>query len=488
MSLLEDIKKYKLEDWYVEHMPASLIILSGVARAFTYKLTPENYSIIICYFENGEVDWLSLISDQNNVGELIFEKHKKDRNYWIKHLNNYLAIRGEIEDNFRRIKDENLSNLSDGKILKEIKRYIDLQLKERRISSCADAFIFYSGKKLKDALNHFRDENPGVDINEAIEVLARPESPSFLNEAELELIGIAKGLKEGKDIREMILKHIDKYCWIKSSFVGGKEYLFEDAHKEAEEIALKDIDEELRKNNLWRNNSKIKEDYILKYKFNEEILSVAELSSVFSELQDIRKESSLISMYLHTKFLKEISKRKGANLENLLMMSDFSEVEDFVRGKLSEEDLEKRRERCLIVFKKNRFEVFNTEEAFSLVKEIINHGNQNIQDVREFTGTAASSGIAEGRVRIVITEKDSLRFQKGEILVSTMTRPEHIAAMKKAVAVVTNEGGITCHAAIVSREFGIPCIIGTKIATKVLRDGDLVKVDANNGIIKVIKK
>jgi len=110
------------------------------------------------------------------------------------------------------------------------------------------------------------------------------------------------------------------------------------------------------------------------------------------------------------------------------------------------------------------------------------------KDIKEIIGTVASAGRAIGKVRIVITEKDVLPFQEGEILVSTMTRPEHIVAMKKAKAIVTNEGGITCHAAIVSRELGIPCIIGTKIATKVLKDGDLVEVDAEKGIVKILKK
>ncbi len=62
------------------------------------------------------------------------------------------------------------------------------------------------------------------------------------------------------------------------------------------------------------------------------------------------------------------------------------------------------------------------------------------------------------------------------------------AEIKKAAAIVTNEGGITCHAAIVSRELGIPCIIGTKIATEVLKDGDMVEVNANHGVVTVIKR
>ena len=69
-----------------------------------------------------------------------------------------------------------------------------------------------------------------------------------------------------------------------------------------------------------------------------------------------------------------------------------------------------------------------------------------------------------------------------------MTTPWYLPAMKKAAGFITDEGGLLCHAAIVSREMNKPCIIGTKIATKVLKDGDLVEVDANNGVVKILKK
>ena len=68
------------------------------------------------------------------------------------------------------------------------------------------------------------------------------------------------------------------------------------------------------------------------------------------------------------------------------------------------------------------------------------------------------------------------------------TTPDFVPAVKIAAAVITDYGGITSHAAIVSREFGVPCVIGTKIATKVLKDGDRVEVDAEKGIVKKIKK
>ena len=72
-------------------------------------------------------------------------------------------------------------------------------------------------------------------------------------------------------------------------------------------------------------------------------------------------------------------------------------------------------------------------------------------------------------------------------LVSNATQPELLPAMKKAAAIVTDVGGMTCHAAIVSRELGVPCVIGTKIASQVLKDGDLVEVDASHGRVKKVK-
>jgi pyruvate,water dikinase len=83
--------------------------------------------------------------------------------------------------------------------------------------------------------------------------------------------------------------------------------------------------------------------------------------------------------------------------------------------------------------------------------------------------------------------KQIYSIQKGEILVSPMTMPDFLPAMKKAAAFVTDEGGMACHAAIVAREIKKPCVVGTKNATKILKDGDLVEVDANNGVVRILK-
>ena len=108
-------------------------------------------------------------------------------------------------------------------------------------------------------------------------------------------------------------------------------------------------------------------------------------------------------------------------------------------------------------------------------------------NVKQINGMVASSGKVIGRVKICSTIESIKKVNKGDILVASMTRPEYIGAMRQAAGFITDEGGITCHAAIVAREMGKPCVIGTRNATKILKDGDLVQVDAVHGVIRILE-
>ncbi len=102
----------------------------------------------------------------------------------------------------------------------------------------------------------------------------------------------------------------------------------------------------------------------------------------------------------------------------------------------------------------------------------------------ELRGLVAFPGLVRGKVKIIKEDKDISKMDCGDILVSPQTRPDFVVAMSKAAAIVTDTGGMLCHAAIIAREFRTPCIVRTKDATKVLKDGDLVEVDATNGIVR----
>ena len=126
------------------------------------------------------------------------------------------------------------------------------------------------------------------------------------------------------------------------------------------------------------------------------------------------------------------------------------------------------------------------DEAEKLIAEL-----EKEEKVDELKGTIACTGKARGTVCIILLKidpsKDIERMKKGDVLVSPTTGPELMLAIKKASAIVTDEGGLMSHAAVISRELKIPCIVGTKNATQILKDGDLVEVDAEKGIVRKIK-
>lgn len=93
---------------------------------------------------------------------------------------------------------------------------------------------------------------------------------------------------------------------------------------------------------------------------------------------------------------------------------------------------------------------------------------------------------AKGIARILNTYKDIYKVEKGDIIVATMTTPDYVSAMEKAAGFITDEGGITCHAAILSREFAVPCIVGTINGTKEIKDGKLIELDAYDGKVYIL--
>ena len=101
-------------------------------------------------------------------------------------------------------------------------------------------------------------------------------------------------------------------------------------------------------------------------------------------------------------------------------------------------------------------------------------------------GQTAYAGRARGRAKLVFGIEDLRKVVHGDILIAVTTTPDVMPAMHRAIGFVTDSGGITSHAAIVAREMKKPCVIGTKFATKIFKDGDMIEVDANKGIVKKI--
>jgi phosphoenolpyruvate synthase/pyruvate phosphate dikinase len=150
------------------------------------------------------------------------------------------------------------------------------------------------------------------------------------------------------------------------------------------------------------------------------------------------------------------------------------------------ENILKKRQKNFICVQGKKYETLPLEKFAQKNKDLI-FIYPKVLNRKMIKGQIASAGKATGKVKILRLKKEMGKVKKGDILVSPMSVPEFLPAMKNASAFVTDEGGIMCHAAIVAREMHKPCVIGTKIATKVLKDGDLVEVDADKEIVKIIK-
>lgn len=208
---------------------------------------------------------------------------------------------------------------------------------------------------------------------------------------------------------------------------------------------------------------------------------------LFSEMtlfRDKRKCSVLKTVSALDAMLGYMSKRTGLSKE-LLRNVDVAELTSL--GFSAEyEALLQQREQGVMWFsgKDGSYQRLVSDECSALHSVLDETFRQQHKEIK---GTVGCKGKATGTARIINNTSDFHKMQDGDILVAPMTRPEYVPLMKKAAAIVTDEGGMSCHAALVSRELGVPCIIGTQVATKELQDGMQVQVNANNGSVTIMK-
>lgn len=182
------------------------------------------------------------------------------------------------------------------------------------------------------------------------------------------------------------------------------------------------------------------------------------------------------------KYTELIAERSSYSLDSVKFLTT-EEIALFLKdNKLTSEDELEERAGGLVIFYEEEKQTFLTGTLYQqFIDQLV--GNER----KEIKGNIAFKGKAKGIVRIVFDPKTVKEFNEGDVLVTGMTRPEFLPLMQKAGAFVTDAGGLLSHAAIVARELNKPCILGTDIATKVLKDGDVVEVDAEKGVVKIIQ-
>ena len=280
--------------------------------------------------------------------------------------------------------------------------------------------------------------------------------------------------------------YLDKYEWMLNPL--GKvirHVTAEDVQKRFQRLTVAQAQQALEQTVKNRLQKKRRFVAYLAEKQNQQALHrLLRLLSQFIYLRTYTAENSdRLFYYIREKLLFEIAVRLQIPREEILCMT-YQEISDLKHGLRAEKSaIAKRKSGEVITFFGGENQAYYGAGANALLTELLPIENNEIAIL---TGSVACSGEIRGRVKIVSDFTQTDKVEEGDIVVTSMTTPEIISALEKAGGIITDEGGITCHAAILAREYGVPCLVGTKTATRVLSDGMHVYLDCIGGRVEIL--
>ncbi len=312
---------------------------------------------------------------------------------------------------------------------------------------------------------------------ELFKIITTPTYNSVTEQQDHDFLKLVK-----KRSNKLVVKHWKKYTWMNYGWSGpafNYDYFLKNYKKALNNrLVVKKIQAKIHAKEVI-----LKEQKKLLTKFMPKDKELVVLLRAILEQKSRRVDAHSLTYFWAEKIMKEIGSRVGLSLNQMRMVAP-NEVPRLFK-KINIDEINQEYNRVLYWYENSKLSKFSGSVANKKLNYVIKR-LPKVEIVKQLVGELAYSGKVSGRVRIILDIREKGRFKQGEVLVTRMTDPSYMSIMKIAKAVVTDVGGITCHAAIVARELGIPCIIGTKFATKVFKDGDVVEVDANNGIIRKI--
>lgn len=466
----------KHDDWFRWERAATIHHLYQVVQA---GMKPMKDYFGICWpmtlmiYTAENVLWCNKISEMSGRGQTLIDWYKIKDNK-IKYEKDLDKVLLGLQNILKKIEKINLQKLDRKQLLALYNGLKDTYIKWYSLFWTTELVAVRCEEILKEKL---KDLSP-----DEFSILTAVSEKSFSQEIEddmTELVVLAKkvGFKDEKFCK--LLKDFQQnYFWMHNNY-------YETKVLQEEEIIL-DIKKRLERTKFDFQKKldlkKEKEKLIKKYKIDLETQKIIEISDKFTFLQDLRKKWIMIYAHYLEKILFEIGTRVKISLHDMRYTFPY-EIEDVLKGKKF--DLQSRQENSMIVFESGALEgdFYIGERAKSEENKYF-HVSSDENEVAVLKGNVACNGKAIGPVKVLMNPNEIYKVNHGDVLVTSMTSPDFMPAMRKCVAIITNEGGLTCHAAVIARELNIPCIIGTKVATKVLKDFDKVEVDGDRGEVR----
>ncbi|MEK6890167.1 MAG: PEP-utilizing enzyme [Nanoarchaeota archaeon] len=497
--------------------------------------TGKAYKKILCVYKGYHLLFYFGEKDSYEVGENIVQRFLNEPEFANIVNKNIVNWADRLREYSESIPERNLEKLSNAQLWEIYENHNKIHTEYYEwawIPVAADMFHDNLTNRLKDALRAkgLTEEQ----VNESFVILTSPTEKSLIQVEQEEFLQIAlniekdeyhrklfeklyKSFKEQEvakfgyqthtkeyeelleqkvgelvshikpNVLEGIKNHYKKYFYVNHMWVGKastlehylKELVKLIANHSDNAATLKDIDDDFQ---ITYNKRK---SLLKELKLDKNWESLFDEFGKFMITKIYRRFAQIYAVYKMEFILNEIARRFEISLKQARFMTPAEAKQALLQGKIDKEIITDREKLCVGYAEFGKKIIYTGTKAQELVRSV---QQVNVQDVSEIKGQTACMGKATGHVKIVIRPSDMHKMNKGDILVSIATDPDIVSAMKKAAAIVTEQGGVTSHAAIVSRELNIPCVIGTKIATKVLKDGDLIEVDASKGTVKILKR
>lgn len=479
--------------WLLE----STQILAGSEREqnkyLGFNIALQNYLIL-----NGD-EYFSVNEDDKNKA-ILKSLLDKNQNFFDEYAEILFKI---VEENLKYVellKSKDFKKLTHSQLYDEY-----IHFKDNYIKSVVPTFArpdFFLESEFYSMLEEdygFKEEDARLIFDE-VATCSNEFGPLFYSEEPLDLLKIAKAKLNGEDIEDRLKYHHEKYSWLKAPVVEETTMFTIDDYRARVENLINQGNVDLKIKNIENARKENDERFtlaILKYGLSGRTLKMAKTLRNFIFLRTYMTEhTDHLFFNARVTLLSEICRRYSID-ESTLVMLDLDEIQNIIAGKLLVDDqlkdlVDKRRKGFAMVWLNKECRVYFGEEAIELQHIIANNLLSNIAGEHlsggVIKGNIANKGKVVGVARVLTSYEDTKKVQNGDIIVASMTTPDYVSAMEKAVGFVTDEGGITCHAAIISREFNIPCIVGTIKGTKVIKDGDMIELDAYAGVVKVLDK
>lgn len=316
-----------------------------------------------------------------------------------------------------------------------------------------------------------------------IEALVEPPELHFIQEEELDLLIIAR---DSNNIEEDIATHREKYHWIHNNYTRVEKESIEYFRNRLKDMQQKGSEYINTTIHTLESYAETKKQHIAEIEeaqvFSNEDFTKLRMIGVVSLVMDRRKACNLMGNYWIGLYAQYIAEKTNTPYEDVVFLIP-SEVEQLLAGtSITTFPIAERKEECTLFCTYDEMYVVSGEEAKE-IRELVDPSY--VDETGIVSGNTAYPGTVTGTAKVLTyaTEKE---VTEEDILITGMTRPDFVPLMKKAKAIITDQGGITCHAAIIARELKKPCIIGTKVATKAFKDGDIIEVNADEGIIRKV--